>query len=85
MAAVASKNGVTRHCLYQVFRRTYPRMEKIIANTLGLHPQQIWPDRYDEYGRPVGRMGRRKKVYSHGDNKSIGKVASFNIDEGDSM
>ncbi|WP_417595039.1 helix-turn-helix domain-containing protein [Oceanospirillum sp.] len=32
--------------LYNVFDVRYPKVEKIIANYLGLAPEEIWPSRY---------------------------------------
>jgi len=36
----------------------WPRMERIIADTLGMQPQQIWPSRYHEDGSPKGPRRR---------------------------
>lgn len=61
MAQVAAEAGVTRECLYSAFKKTYPRMEKVIADALGLEPAELWPERYDSDGLPIYRMGRPKK------------------------
>ncbi len=71
MAAVAEKAGVKPHTLYVVWHRPYPRLEKAIADQLGLQPKDIFPDRYDAAGRPARRMGRPVK-------KSANKQAKHN-------
>lgn len=46
-------------------RKPYPKAERIIAETLGVTPQTIWPSRYDENGvpnRPRGRPIRPSNV-----------------------
>jgi len=64
LAQIADDAGVSRQCLYQVFNRTYPRMEKVVADALGLAPKELWPERYDADGLPIYRMGRPKKSAS---------------------
>ena len=34
------------------------RLERLMAEKLGLQPQQIWPERYDEFGTPLRQRGR---------------------------
>jgi Ner family transcriptional regulator len=55
----AEKNGVKDGTVSVVFSRPYPRMERLIADTLGLAPETIWPSRYDSAGRP----NRRNRWY----------------------
>lgn len=61
MAQVAEEAGVNRQTLYSAFFKTYPRMEKVIADALGLPPAVVFPERYDADGLPIYRMGRPKK------------------------
>jgi len=59
LAEVGYANGVMhRQNLYETFRKPYPRLEKIIAEAVGLTPQQLFPERYDEDGLPNRRRGR---------------------------
>lgn len=58
LAQIAADAGVRRSTLYQTFLRPYPRMEKIIADAVGLTPQVLFAERYDEDGLPNRRMGR---------------------------
>lgn len=64
MAQVAAEAGVSRACLYSAFMKTYPRMEKVFADSLGMTPKELWPERYDDDGLPIYRMGRPKKSTS---------------------
>lgn len=52
LASLASRHGVARETLYQVRHKRYPRMEKIIAEALGIAPEELWPERYDGEGQP---------------------------------
>lgn len=67
LAEVAAEAGVQRQTLYHAQKRPYPRMEKIIADALGLHPAQLFPERYDADGLPSRKWGRPwKKKSFHG-------------------
>lgn len=61
MAKVAAEAGVKRSSLYSAFIKPYPRMEKVIADAVGLSPQDLFPERYDDAGLPNRRMGRPYK------------------------
>lgn len=50
--------------LSEVFRRPWPKVEGIIASTLGHKPHEIWPTRYDASGKP-NRLGRGPKRPAH--------------------
>lgn len=65
MSQLATEAGVTRACFYSVFNKTYPRMEKVLADFLDLQPGQLFPERYDKDGLPIYRMGRPKKSISN--------------------
>lgn len=68
LAALAQKHGVTRQCVYQVFRQPYPHMEKLVADAVGLEPQVLFAERYDERGRSLRARGRPRKNSCHGKN-----------------
>lgn len=57
LAAVAREHGVARTGLYKAFVHPYPLMEKRIADALGMTPQALFPERYDELGLPNRRRG----------------------------
>lgn len=48
----------------EAFRKPWPKVERIIAEALGLKPEVIWPSRYDN-GVPNRVMGRRPKRPAH--------------------
>jgi len=67
LAQVARDAGVSRQCLYQVFNRQYPRMEKVLADTLSLEPKVLWPERYTSEGLPIRGTGlRNTRFYCQG-------------------
>lgn len=43
-------NGYAGGSLKMALRRPWPRAEKVIADFIGIPPQQIWPSRYDAEG-----------------------------------
>ena len=51
--------------LSEVFRRPWPTVEKIIADTIGQRPEVIWPTRYDSKGKPNRLRGRAPRRPSH--------------------
>jgi len=58
----------------------YPRFERIIAEHLGLTPQELFPERYDADGLPLRGPGPgkpRRNVSCPGKNNSGG--ASRNV------
>lgn len=55
-------NGAARNTVYAVFRAPYPRMEKLIADALGLRPSQLFPERYDSFGLPLRQRGTRRRA-----------------------
>ena len=67
LSALARELGVSRHAPRLALVKPYPRMERAIADKLGLKPQELWPERYDENGRPNRTIGRPKPS-RHGDS-----------------
>lgn len=59
LAALAREAGVGRHAPQYALRHPYPRMESLIAQKLGLHPAQVWPERYHLDGTP--KSGRNER------------------------
>jgi Ner family transcriptional regulator len=57
------QHGYASNCLADALRKPYPKAEGIIAATLGLRPEQIWPSRYTDgvpnraRGRPIRPAG----------------------------
>lgn len=52
--------GYTSNAVQTALHKPYPAVERIISSVLGVDPDVIWPERYDENGNPNRRMGRRK-------------------------
>lgn len=52
-------NGYSRTAPAHALRFPWPKMEKLIADALGLPPQQIWPTRYHADGRSKSGRGER--------------------------
>ncbi len=47
--------------LHAALDRPYPKAERIIAEIIGVLPQDIWPSRYHEDGTPKSGRGERTK------------------------
>ena len=45
--------GYDRSTVSKVLSHSYPAVERIVADVLGVEPWVIWPDRYNDYGQPV--------------------------------
>lgn len=60
LGGLARELGLSRTASQRALWRSYPRMERIIAEKLGLSPQEIWPERYE--------ARRRRRVCMHADN-----------------
>jgi hypothetical protein len=46
LSALSRNNGLHSTTLANAFSRPYPKAERIIADAIGLSPQEIWPSRY---------------------------------------
>lgn len=64
VAEVGRQAGVSRQCIYQAFRKPYPRMEAILAEALDMPVQDLFPERYTADGLPARAMGRPRKAIS---------------------
>ncbi|MEW6514298.1 MAG: helix-turn-helix domain-containing protein [Pseudomonadota bacterium] len=62
VAQVAKLYGVSRHALYETLRVPNHRGELRIAHALELHPQAVWPSRYNPAGEPLGRRCELKPI-----------------------
>lgn len=60
LAALSRENGLSDSTLANALTRPWPKGEKIIADALGMHPQEIWHSRYfDTEGNPIPRFTRK--------------------------
>ena len=64
LASVARNAGVKRQQPSKALREPYPKAEAIIARELGMTPQQLFPERYDEFGLPKRKTPGRKRGVS---------------------
>lgn len=46
LSELSRQNGLKSNSLRNVFYRSWPKAERIIANALGKAPCDIWPSRY---------------------------------------
>lgn len=66
LQGLAKKYGVRRESIDQAFYRPCPKAEKTIATVIGKKPWEIWPERYDQNGKP----NRRNRWYDRGSRSS---------------
>ncbi|HYW03286.1 MAG TPA: helix-turn-helix domain-containing protein [Gammaproteobacteria bacterium] len=59
LAMLAREHGVSRQQPQAALYKPYPKWERIIAETLGLKPADLWPERYAPGARR--RPGRPRK------------------------
>ena len=59
LAQLALLHGYERSCTAKALHHPWPMMERLIADTIGVAPQQIWPSRYHHDGRPKSGRGER--------------------------
>jgi len=77
LADLARLRGVDPACFWCVKTKPYPKVERIIANLLGVKPWDLWPERYDENGKPNRinrwylRGSRKAKDITISDNNKI--------------
>lgn len=72
--AVKHKYHVSAFTLVKNY--AFPNVEKIIANTIGMTPQDLFPNRYSVDGTPIGRkyprdvrLSDRKKIRNGKDKR----------------
>lgn len=58
LASIAKELGVHRKQPAIALVKPYPKMEKAIADTIGITPQELFPERYDADGLPNRKRGR---------------------------
>ncbi|EAY2063393.1 transcriptional regulator [Salmonella enterica] len=46
LAAVSRNSGLASSTLANALNRRWPKGERLIADALGVSPEQIWPSRY---------------------------------------
>lgn len=56
---VARELGMCDSYLRQATSKPYPKAERVLAEYLGMNPQDIWPSRYNTDGTPKSGRGER--------------------------
>jgi len=74
--SLAEKYHYTRSAFTLTKSYAFPNIEKIIAETIGMTPQELFPNRYTSEGKPIGRnyprevrLSERKKIRNGKDLK----------------
>lgn len=76
LAALSRAHGVSRTIAQIALSDPLPKWERIIADTLGTQPQLLWPERYDDHGRPNRPRGRtlaQRRVVKRSHHKQPGR------------
>ncbi len=55
-------HGYSANSCSWTLHKPWPKVERIIADVIGLPPQAIWPSRYDDQGLPNRKVGRPKSI-----------------------
>ena len=65
LAALSRAAGLSSSTLANALTRPWPKGEFLIAEALGVHPSEIWPERYfGEDGEPFDRASLIRKARS---------------------
>jgi Ner family transcriptional regulator len=59
LAGLAERQGLSRKTVQKALHSGYPKMERLIAKSLGLTPRQLWPERFDAAGQRLRHGARR--------------------------
>ena len=63
-ADLARIHGLNERAIRNAKQRPYPRVERAIADALGLKPQQLWPERWNANGSPIRQRPNRAEANS---------------------
>ena len=55
LAGLSVTNGYHPTAAGKALKQSWPALERLLADAIGLPPQQIWPSRYDSEGNPQRR------------------------------
>jgi len=71
LSRLSRKRGYSRNSCQMALYIPWPKMERIIADAIGVPPQTIWPSRYDEHGNSNRPRGRPKKNANTGRSTGV--------------
>ena len=61
LAALSREVGLSSSTLANALYRQWPKGEALIADKIGVHPSEIWPDRYyNSDGKLIDRKSRAR-------------------------
>jgi Ner family transcriptional regulator len=78
LTALGVSNGFSEAAVSIALRKRSPYVQKLIADHLGVRPQELWPSRYDENGSPIrlDPRGRAQIRHTNGySRQQKGKIA----------
>ena len=55
LSGLSMANGYHPTAAGKALKQPWPAMERIVAAALAVTPQEIWPSRYGDHGRPLPR------------------------------
>lgn len=65
LAALSREAGLSSSTLANALTKPWPKGEFLIAEALGVHPSEIWPERYfDKSGKQLNRLNLIRKERS---------------------
>jgi len=59
---LARANGISGTAIYNALYEPWPKGEKILSDILGIKPQVLWPERYDQEGRRIRGQRRNNSM-----------------------
>lgn len=62
LEAFSLQHNYHRTAASYALKRSWPRVEALIAKAIDRHPSDIWPDRYDHRGRPLSRRRLEDRI-----------------------
>ncbi|MGA3799145.1 helix-turn-helix domain-containing protein [Pseudomonas fluorescens] len=64
LAELARSHDLNERAIRNAKQRPYPRVERAIAEALGLKPAQLWPERWNADGSPLRQRPNRAETNS---------------------
>ena len=55
LAGLSVANGYHPTAVGKALKQPWPAVERLLADAIGVPPQEIWPSRYDHDGQPLRR------------------------------
>jgi Ner family transcriptional regulator len=71
-AALARKLSITDRAIRAVKNAPYPRIERAIAELLGVEPSELWPERWNPDGTPHRQRPNRAESFPRNVAKDSG-------------